>query len=154
MAAFTEKCDRLRNIRLFRPKTRIDMKDTAGMTDTGDAMVTVYDHDEGRLVFVIRPGTVDASGQKFTGAMLADMLADRYGLIVEMASVSYVICISSVVDSADSYDILFNAVAEIDGNLGYEPDKTDRQELDIMSGRSQLCRREPRGTDLRRTCQN
>jgi len=39
------------------------------------------------------------------------------------------------VDSADSYDILFNAVAEIDGNLGYEPDKTDRQELDIISGR-------------------
>ena len=38
-------------------------------------------------------------------------------------------------DSADSYDILFNAVVEIDGNLGYEPDKTDRQELDIISGR-------------------
>lgn len=47
--------------------------------------------------------------------MLAEILADRYGLIVEMASLSYVICISSVVDSADSYDILFNAVAEIDG---------------------------------------
>lgn len=103
----------------------------------------MFDHDEGRLVFVVRPGTVDESGQKFTGVMLAEILADRYGLIVEMASLSYVICISSVVDSADSYDILFNAVAEIDGNLGYEPDKTDLQELDIIS-----CRRSamPPGT--------
>lgn len=116
---FAGKCDSLRNIRLFR---------------SCDAC-KVFDHDEGRLVFVVRPGTVDRSGQIFTGVMLADILADRYGLIVEMVSVSYVICISSVVDSADSYDILFNAVAEIDGNLGYEPDKTDRQELDIISGR-------------------
>ncbi len=126
---FAEKCDSLRNIRLFRPGVNVSKN------DEGCSACKVFDHDEGRLVFVVRPGTVDESGQKFTGVMLAEILADRYGLIVEMASVSYVICISSVVDSADSYDILFNAVAEIDGNLGYEPDKTDRQELDIISGR-------------------
>lgn len=129
LEAFAGRCDGLRNIRLFRPDASSVKK--AG----GCAACKVFDHDEGRLVFVVRPGTVDESGQKFTGVMLADILADRYGLIVEMASLSYVICISSVVDSADSYDILFNAVAEIDGNLGYEPDKTDRQELDIISGR-------------------
>ena len=129
LEAFAEKCDSLRNIRLFRPDVSSVKK--AG----GCAACKVFDHDEGRLVFVVRPGTVDESGQKFSGVMLAEILADRYGLIVEMASVSYVICISSVVDSADSYDILFNAVAEIDGNLGYKPDKTDRQELDIISGR-------------------
>ena len=129
LETFAGQCDGLRNIRLFRPDVSSVKK--AG----GCAACKVFDHDEGRLVFVVRPGTVDESGQKFTGVMLADILADRYGLIVEMASVSYVICISSVVDSADSYDILFNAVAEIDGNLGYEPDKTDRQELDIISGR-------------------
>lgn len=129
LEAFAGQCDGLRNIRLFRPDVSSVKK--AG----GCAACKVFDHDEGRLVFVVRPGTVDESGQKFTGVMLAEILADRYGLIVEMASVSYVICISSVVDSADSYDILFNAVAEIDGNLGYEPDKTDRQELDIISGR-------------------
>lgn len=129
LEAFAGRCDGLRNIRLFRPDASSVKK--AG----GCAACKVFDHDEGRLVFVVRPGTVDESGQKFTGVMLAEILADRYGLIVEMASVSYVICISSVVDSADSYDILFNAVAEIDGNLGYEPDKTDRQELDIISGR-------------------
>ena len=126
---FAEKCDSLRNIRLFRPGVNVSKN------DEGCSACKVFDHDEGRLVFVVRPGTVDESGQKFTGVMLAEILADRYGLIVEMASVSYVICISSVVDSADSYDILFNAVAEIDGNLGYEPDKTDLKELDIISGR-------------------
>lgn len=126
---FAGKCDGLRNIRLFRPDA------SSVKNDEICNACKVFDHDEGRLVFVVRPGTVDESGQKFTGVMLAEILADRYGLIVEMASVSYVICISSVVDSADSYDILFNAVAEIDGNLGYEPDKTDRQELDIISGR-------------------
>ena len=129
LEAFAEKCDSLRNIRLFRPEVN------ASKNGEGCSACKVFDYDEGRLVFVVRPGTVDRSGQIFTGVMLADILADRYGLIVEMASVSYVICISSVVDSADSYDILFNAVAEIDGNLGYEPDKTDRQELDIISGR-------------------
>ena len=129
LEAFAEKCDSLRNIRLFRPEVN------ASKNGEGCSACKVFDHDEGRLVFVVRPGAVDDSGQKFTGVMLAEILADRYGLIVEMASVSYVICISSVVDSADSYDILFNAVAEIDGNLGYEPDKTDRQELDIISGR-------------------
>lgn len=129
LEAFAGKCDGLRNIRLFRPDASSVKNDEIGNA------CKVFDHDEGRLVFVVRPGTVDESGQKFTGVMLAEILADRYGLIVEMASVSYAICISSVVDSADSYDILFNAVAEIDGNLGYEPDKTDRQELDIISGR-------------------
>ena len=129
LEAFAGRCDGLRNIRLFRPDA------SSVKNDEICNACKVFDHDEGRLVFVVRPGTVDESGQKFTGVMLAEILADRYGLIVEMASVSYVICISSVVDSADSYDILFNAVAEIDGNLGYEPDKTDRQELDIISGR-------------------
>ena len=129
LEAFAGKCDGLKNIRLFRPDA------SSVKNDEICNACKVFDHDEGRLVFVVRPGTVDESGQKFTGVMLAEILADRYGLIVEMASVSYVICISSVVDSADSYDILFNAVAEIDGNLGYEPDKTDRQELDIISGR-------------------
>ena len=116
---FAEKCDSLRNIRLFR---------------SCDAC-KVFDHDEGRLVFVVRPRTVDRSGQIFTGAMLADILADRYGLIVEMASVSYVICISSVVDSVDSYDILFKAIEEIDSGLEYRSIVDGSRAMDIISGR-------------------
>ena len=145
LEAFAGKCDGLRNIRLFRPDA------SSVKNDEICNACKVFDHDEGRLVFVVRPGTVVESGQKFTGVMLAEILADRYGLIVEMASVSYVICISSVVDSADSYDILFNAVAEIDGNLGYEPDKTDRQELDIISGRRSAM---PPGTAWDRLAEN
>ncbi|MCQ5149621.1 hypothetical protein, partial [Coprococcus eutactus] len=83
----------------------------------GCSACKVFDHDEGRLVIVVRRGTVDGSGQIFTGVMLADLLADRYGLIVEMASVRYVICISSVVDSAASYHILFRAIEDIDNDL-------------------------------------
>ncbi len=129
LEAFAGKCDGLRNIRLFRPDA------SSVKNDESCAACKVFGHDEGRLVFVVRPGTVDESGQKFTGVMLADILADRYGLIVEMASVSYVICISSVVDSADSYDILFKAMNEIDRRLRCEPDKSNRQEMDIISGR-------------------
>lgn len=116
---FAEKCDSLRNIRLFR---------------SCDAC-KAFDHDEGRLVFVVRPGTVDGSGQIFTGVMLADILADRYGLIVEMASVSYVICISSVVDSVDSYDILFKAIEEIDNDLEHSVIVDGSRAMDIISGR-------------------
>lgn len=83
----------------------------------------------------MRPGTVDGSGQIFTGVMLADILADRYGLIVEMASVSYVICISSVVDSVDSYDILFKAIEEIDSGLEYRSIVDGSRAMDIISGR-------------------
>lgn len=126
---FAEKCDNLRNIRLFRPGVNVSKN------DEGCSACKVFDHDEGRLVFVVRPGTVDRSGQIFTGAMLADILADRYGLIVEMASVSYVICISSVVDSVDSYDILFKAIEEIDSGLEYRSIVDGSRAMDIISGR-------------------
>lgn len=126
---FAEKCDSLRNIRLFRPGVNVSKN------DEGCSACKVFDHDEGRLVFVVRPGTVDRSGQIFTGVMLADILADRYGLIVEMASVSYVICISSVVDSADSYDILFKAIEEIDNDLEHSVIVDGSRAMDIISGR-------------------
>ena len=129
LETFAGKCDGLRNIRLFRP-------DASSMkNDESCAACKVFDHDEGRLVFVVRPGTVDRSGQKFTGVMLADTLADRYGLIAEMASVSYVICISSVVDSADSYDILFRAIEEIDDGLVCRAVMDGGSAMDIISGR-------------------
>ena len=128
LETFAGKCDGLRNIRLFRPDA------SSVENDESCAACKVFDHDEGRLVFVVRPGTVDRSGQKFTGVMLADTLADRYGLIAEMASVSYVICISSVVDSADSYDILFRAIEEIDNGLVCRT-VMDGGAMDIISGR-------------------
>ncbi len=129
LEAFAGKCERLMNIKLFRPDVN------RGKQADSSSSCGVYDYDEGRLVFVIPYGTRTSDGRIFTGTMLADMLADDYGLIVEMASVSYVICISSVVDSDESYDILFKAVEEIDRGLSYEPDKSKRQELDIISGR-------------------
>ena len=151
LETFAEKCDGLRNIRLFKPDVyaaRISQshesascQSLAGSDEyldkNGEICVTykVFDHDEGRLVFVVRPGTVDRAGQIFTGVMLADILADRYGLIVEMASVSYVICISSVVDSAASYDILFRAIEEIDNDLEHSVIVDGSRAMDIISGR-------------------
>lgn len=116
--AFADRCRTLRNIRLFRP----------------DKDGVVADYDEGRIVFMLRPGTCMQDGTVFTGVMLADALADRYGLIVEMASVSYVICISSVVDSEESYDILFKAINEID--IGLHHGKEALPHIDIVSKRA------------------
>lgn len=151
LETFAEKCDGLRNIRLFKPDVyaaRISQSHESAscqsltgsdeyLDKNGEICVTykVFDHDEGRLVFVVRPGTVDRAGQIFTGVMLADILADRYGLIVEMASVSYVICISSVVDSAASYDILFRAIEEIDNDLEHSVIVDGSRAMDIISGR-------------------
>ena len=70
--------------------------------------------------------------------MLADRLADDYGLIVEMASVSYIICISSVVDSDERYDILFKAMDEIDRELCSSAVMSDHAETDIVSGRNSV----------------
>lgn len=95
---------------------------------------------------------MDGSGQIFTGVMLADILADRYGLIVEMASVSYVICISSVVDSVDSYDILFKAIEEIDSGLEYRSIVDGSRAMDIISGRRSAVVPGKHGMRLQRWC--
>lgn len=106
LAEFRKSCAGFRNIKLLYP---------------GDGgRRGVYDYDEGRLVFVIRPGVRTKAEIPFTGVMLSDMLADRYGLIVEMAAAGYVICISSVMDSEESYGALHMAVKEIDGELSAE----------------------------------
>lgn len=149
LSAFRSRCKSLRNIRLLSPKTGAH----------GD----VCDYDEGRLVFVIRNGVyvscdiltgashAERSSEKavtgehepsevpLTGTLLADILADRYGLVAEMAAVNYVICISSVVDSEESYDILYKAVSDIDKMTGTavssEHDKSrieDSRDCDFM----------------------
>lgn len=64
LEAFAGKCDGLRNIRLFRPDA------SSVKNDEICNACKVFDHDEGRLVFVVRPGTVVESGQKFTGLCL------------------------------------------------------------------------------------
>lgn len=128
LSEFRSRCGTLRNIRLLSPATG----------EHGE----VCGYDEGRLVFVINNGAyvdcdilADASQAEcssaeavtdkctsakipLTGPLLADILADKYGLVVEMAAVNYVICISSVVDSGESYDILYEAVSEIDAMTG------------------------------------
>ena len=45
---FAEKCDSLRNIRLFKPGVNVSKN------DEGCSACKVFDHDEGRLVFVVR----------------------------------------------------------------------------------------------------
>lgn len=97
---FRKKCGHLQHITLLNP------------------INTCYAYDICKLVFVIKKGTM-LKGENiyFNGAMLEEILAEKYNQILEMCSISYAIAMTSVADSAEAYDNLYNAMCQIDNML-------------------------------------
>ena len=69
--------------------------------------------DPGKLVIL-------TGRTKLTGHRLADILRKKYRLETEMSSVDYVTAITSVCDTSEGFERLFNALLEIDA--GCKPD--------------------------------
>ena len=59
------------------------------------------------------------------GAMLADILAGEYGQMMEMAGGSYVTAMTSVADSKEAFEALYQAMETIDNQLTNIEDSTD-----------------------------
>lgn len=79
----------------------------------------IYSYDDGKLVFSVRNCGIQGEDgiQPFTGAMLNDMLAEEYGQQLEMAGSNYVIAMTSVADSKEAFEALYQALEVIDGQL-------------------------------------
>ena len=65
---------------------------------------TMYDYDMSKLVI---------KSDFLNGSQLYNILHDRYGIQLEMASERYVIGMTSLCDNFEHYDILYNALSEI-----------------------------------------
>lgn len=113
---FRKKCIKFEHIKLLEPEK------------------TCYAYDRCKLVFFLPRGTGLIEGKEKTvrvdGPWLADMLADKYHLIVEMAGENHIVIMTSTADRAQAYERLFQALLEIDRMLERtEPEPEPKLEL-------------------------
>ncbi|MCM1498801.1 MAG: aminotransferase class I/II-fold pyridoxal phosphate-dependent enzyme [Clostridium sp.] len=87
----------------------------------------IYGYDDGKLVFSVKGcGLHTQDGiEPFTGPMLGGILANEYGQAVELAAGSYVIAMTSVADSKEAFEALYQALQIIDGQLIDLPENAD-----------------------------
>ena len=100
-------------------------------------------YDYGKIVIITK--NTDISGQ-----MLADILREKYKIEIEMASVNYVIAMTSICDNWNNFERLLNALIEIDSkcnlskhnlNSGNLEDKCNAKinKLDISEKDMEIC---------------
>lgn len=90
-----EKLKQLKHIELFQPRTQQE---------------NCFDYDQGKLVFF-------AKNQEMAGQEMYDILREEYHLQMEMASLYYVIAMTSVMDTREGFERLYLAVREIDEKI-------------------------------------
>lgn len=119
------------NLRDFRDKakkfTHIKLLDKSIINKA-----SVCDLDEGKLVFIVK-------SQKLTGYDIHTELLLKYHLQMEMTSTNYFIAMTSLNDTKEGFDRLYNALEEIDRNIriteGYKADsRTTKKDEDATSG--------------------
>ena len=103
LADFRRKCAQLTSIRLLEP-----------------GMVEGYDYDRGKFVFLVRK-----DGRN--GKDLFDLLLNRYHIECEMESGRYCIAMTSLMDSAEDMQALYQAIMEIDREWSGHSVNTDRR---------------------------
>ena len=105
---FRRNCEDLRNIQLFYPQN-----------------THCYTYDCGKLVFSIKEELLNrypahscdeccTEEKPLNGNWLFEMLLNQYGIEMEMESLSYVVGMTSVMDDVHDFDVLLEALKEID----------------------------------------
>lgn len=76
-------------------------------------------YDDGKLVFSVRNCGIMQEGTllPLNGVMFGKILEQEYGQMVEMAGGSYVIAMTSVADSKEAFEALYQAIETIDAQL-------------------------------------
>lgn len=84
-------------------------------------------YDDGKLVFSIKNCGLQKENEivPMSGAMLADILKEEYGQMMEMAGGSYVTAMTSVADTREAFEALYLAMEAIDHQLINIEDTTD-----------------------------
>lgn len=79
----------------------------------------IYGYDDGKLVFMVSNcGIRREDGiQVVNGVVLSEILAKEYGQVMEMAAGNYVIAMTSVADTKEAFEALYQALEAIDGQL-------------------------------------
>lgn len=70
-----------------------------------------FDYDISRLVISCR-------GTNMTGQQLYELLEKNYHIVLEMSEMDYVVAISSIMDKKEDYEYLYQALYEIDQQIG------------------------------------
>ncbi len=80
---------------------------------------SIYDYDDGKLVFTVgRCGIPQEKGMRvLNGVVLGEILHKEYGQMMEMAAGNYVIAMTSVADTKEAFEALYQAMEAIDGQL-------------------------------------
>lgn len=80
---------------------------------------SIYGYDDGKLVFSVRNCGIkkDNCIRPLNGVMLGNILEKEYGQMMEMAGGNYVIAMTSIADSKEAFEALFQALEAIDGQL-------------------------------------
>lgn len=71
-------------------------------------------------------------GQRLTGQALAKLLRVKYRIETEMASLSYIVAMTSIADTQDGFDRLRDALLSIDGELAVRSRSADHALVDIL----------------------
>lgn len=97
------------NLNYFRSEfNKLDKIQLIGLNNF--APCNVKDYDRGKLVF----STV---GTNYTGEMLYEELLEEYKLQMEMSASSYVIAMTSIMDTKDDYLRLLDALCDINNKM-------------------------------------
>lgn len=88
---------------------------------------SIYDYDDGKLVFTVEHcGIPQEEGiQLVNGVTLGEILEKEYGQVMEMAAGNYVIAMTSVADTKEAFEVLYQALEAIDGQLTELEENTD-----------------------------
>ena len=80
---------------------------------------SIYDYDDGKLVFTVKScGIRQEEGMRVVnGVVLGEMLHKEYGQVMEMAAGNYVIAMTSVADTKEAFEALYQALEAIDSQL-------------------------------------
>lgn len=80
---------------------------------------SIFGYDDGKLVFSAKNCGLkkEDSITLINGTMLGSILAQEYGQMMEMAGGSYVIAMTSVADSKEAFESLYQAMEAIDNQL-------------------------------------
>lgn len=79
----------------------------------------IYDYDDGKLVFSVKNCGIpkEAGVQIINGVILGEILEKEYGQVMEMAAGNYVIAMTSVADTKEAFEALYQAIEAIDSQL-------------------------------------
>jgi len=79
----------------------------------------IYDYDDGKFVFSVENcGIPQEDGiRRVNGVVLSEILEKEYGQVMEMAAGNYVIAMTSVADTKEAFEALYQALETIDGQL-------------------------------------